>query len=187
MISKNIENCKKCDNLGHSCPDGPYIQIGQGNGRKILIVAESPAKNGWRISGRAFYTPEGKMLATGKRLNDYLKKLDLGVEKISFTEMAKCYLVDRKLLEKSSHNCFEFLEAQISALNPALIITLGVIPNKVFSKEYGITLPMGVLHTVGVFKYLPLYHPSPASPYGHKNNLEILERPNKPLSKLIYS
>jgi uracil-DNA glycosylase len=73
MMNIKIENCRKCQDLGHSCPNGPHIQIGRGRGKKVLVVAESPAQNGWRVSGRAFFTSEGKILATGKRLNDYLK------------------------------------------------------------------------------------------------------------------
>jgi uracil-DNA glycosylase len=94
-------------------------------------------------------------------------------------------LSDRKLLEKSGYNCFVFLEEQIKTLKPTLVITLGVIPNKVFSKKYDEDLPMGFLHTIGKYSYLPLYHPSPASPYGHKNNFEILNRLNQQINEII--
>lgn len=182
---KKIETCNKCSDLGHSTPNGPHLQLGKGLGKKVLVIAESPAKNGWRVSGRAFYTTDGKILATGRRLDDYLKRYNLGVSEISFTELVKCYLSDRKLLEKSGHNCFEYLKEQINELKPSLVITLGVIPNKVLSAEYGTDLPIGTISDVDGFKYLPLYHPSPASPYGHKKNLDILEKLDKEIEQII--
>jgi uracil-DNA glycosylase family 4 len=180
-----IASCKKCGDLGHSEPGGPYIQIGKGRGRDILLVAESPAPNGWRLSGRAFYTQDGKLLATGKRLNDYLEKFGLSIGDVSFTELSKCFLDSRKCLDKSCENCFEHLQSQLEELKPKIVITLGVTPNKIFAKNYGIDPGVGKLEKMDDFEYLPLYHPSPASPTGHKNNLAILEQLNSQLEPII--
>lgn len=180
-----IRNCKKCSSLGHSEPAGPYIQIGNSRGRDILLVAESPAPNGWRISGRAFYTEDGKLLATGKRLNDYLEKFGLTIGDVSFTELSKCFLDNRKSLEKSCDNCFEHFQSQLKELKPKIVITLGVTPNKVFAKNYGLDPEMGQIKEMDGFDYLPLYHPSPVSPIGHKNNLTILDGLNQRLESII--
>src|SRR3990170_4127964 len=86
-----------------SFPLDKFHQIGFGKGKQILIVGESPAENGWRKSGKAFYNPEGKILPTGKRLNQLLVKFGLSVEQCGFTELAKCFVgKNRKILDKCS-------------------------------------------------------------------------------------
>ena len=70
-------------------PPTKFLQIGRGKGQDILVVGEAPAPNGWRKSGRAFYTPEGKLLPTGRNLNKLLEPFEVTVEDISFTELIK--------------------------------------------------------------------------------------------------
>ena len=62
-----------------------FMRLGTGEGRSVLIVGESPAARGWRLSGRPFYTPEGWMLPSGRYLNEVLRAVGLSVENCSFT------------------------------------------------------------------------------------------------------
>lgn len=159
------------------------IQIGSQRGKKILIIGESPAKNGWIISKRAFYTPEGRLFPTGKRLNVYLEPLGLSVEVISFTELVPIVVTSRTQLPKLAPQYFGALQGKIEELNPRIVITLGVIANQVFESQFHSSFPIGEMYYVQNFKYFPIYHPSPASPYGHKKNLVLFEKFNAELEQ----
>ena len=75
-----IKNCKKCGELPKlTCNT---IKMGKS---KILVLGESPAKDGWIVSKRAFYNVEGKFQATGKVLDRLLNLLDLTIDDINFT------------------------------------------------------------------------------------------------------
>ena len=83
----------------HNCDSdlkvSDFFQLGSGRGSRVLILGESLAENGWRKSGKAFYTPDGRLLPTGKRLNMLLEKLGLSLEQCCFTELAKCFNLDQ--------------------------------------------------------------------------------------------
>ena len=53
-IEKEILKCTKCGNL----PKLKCKTIKNGRSR-ILVIGESPAKDGWIVSGKAFYNKDG--------------------------------------------------------------------------------------------------------------------------------
>lgn len=178
-----------CDSI-ESFPTDKFLQLGLGVGRKILIVGEAPAPNGWRKSGRAFYTPEGKLLPTGKNLNLLLEEYKLSVETCSFTELVKCYVgKDRKLLTKCGSKCWPIFVTQLNSYAFTFLIILGVKTLELFNLYSSSALPIGEISELIIeskkYKVLPLYHPSPISPIGHKNNLEIVKRNEILLTKLL--
>jgi len=67
---ENIETLIKACNICGNYPKPICNSFIQGKSN-ILIIGESPAKNGWLISGKAFYNIEGKLQGTGKILNKY--------------------------------------------------------------------------------------------------------------------
>ena len=99
-----IKNCKLCGDL----PKLTCNPIKKGKS-KILILGESPAKDGWILSGRAFYNSEGKLQATGKVLNQLLILCGLTIDDINFTEVCKCIIADRKKLRECCGNCKNIL------------------------------------------------------------------------------
>lgn len=105
---------------GHVCkninvfPLDKFHQLGKGNGESLLIVGESPAPNGWIISGKACYRPDGKILPTGKRLNELLLPFNISVETSGFTELSKCFVSKRSELEACSKKCWPIFLNQIS-------------------------------------------------------------------------
>ena len=172
-----IHNCKEIE----SNPPSFFFQKGKGVGSKILILGESLPKNGWMDSGRAFYTKEGKLAPTGKKLNEELAILNLSIEKCSFTEIAKCYIgSNRKILKTCGRLCGEHLFSQIKHYKIELILSLGVITKDILEELFDTHLVMGeitqIVYKSKKFFILPLYHPSPASPYGHKRNLIIISK-----------
>ena len=80
QLPKNEKNTTTavhyCDTIS-DFPSDKFLQLGSGAGTKILILGESPAPNSWRLSGRAFYTVEGKLLPTGRNMNELLTNYGL--------------------------------------------------------------------------------------------------------------
>ncbi len=157
-----------------------YFQKGEGRGRRILIVGESVAAKGWS-SGKACYTKDGKLLATGRRLNELLESFDLSVEICSFTELVKCCLgKDRKLLAKQAVKYWPIFLRQVGRLRPSLIITLGVETVKIFNDLAKGEAEIGEISKVKLglktYRVLPIWHPSPRNPWGREKNKEIFKK-----------
>lgn len=168
-----------CDNPSEF-PLEKFHQIGSGKGKGVLVVGESPAPNGWRLSGKACYDINGKLLATGNRLNEVLFIIGLTVEKCGFTELAKCYVgKDRKRLEKCCLGCWQIFVKQLESVNYKVIIILGVETLRIFNKLNNSNLKVGELTKSDVngkeYWILPIFHPSPINPHGRKKNHTIFE------------
>lgn len=171
-------------------PIDKFLQKGISKGKKVLIIGESPAPNGWRKSGKAFYTLEGKLLPTGKNLNILLNKYGLSVEKCGFTELVKCYVgKDRKLLSSCAKKCWEILTRQLSNIEPKFLIILGVKTLELFNKLSKLDLRIGEIQIAKIdtkpYTILGIYHPSPISPIGHKRNIEIFSNLDKELTRIL--
>jgi len=186
MKSLHEHYCKKPDNF----PLEKFFQKGIGRGQKILLVGESPAGNGWRKSGKACYTPEGKLLPTGHRLNELLKPFNLIVDKCGFTELSKCYIgKDRKLLKECSRKCWPIFLKQLNTHNCRLLIILGIHTTNLFNWLSGYPLQVGKLTKITLqernYTALPIYHPSPINPYSRQKNKRIFEILQKDIEKLL--
>lgn len=176
-MDTQIHFCSNADNF----PLNKFHQKGTGVGERVLLVGESPAPNGWRLSGKACYDSNGKLLATGKRLNQFLSNINLSVEICGFTELAKCYVgKDRKILDKCCVGCWSIFKKQIKTVDYKLLIILGVKTLEIFNKLCNSQLKTGVLADVVIdgknYKVLGTYHPSPVNPYSQKKNLEIMQK-----------
>lgn len=188
-MAQEIHYCKEIDFK----PVTFYFQKGSGNrGKKILILGESLAKNGWLESGKAFYTLENKIVPTGKRLNEELSLLGVTFEECAFTEIAKCYLgKNRRQLSKCGLLCADHLLKQINHFKPKLILSLGVITKDVLEKIFTTALAIGKIKKVSLrgktYYIMPLYHPSPANPFGHAKNIRIIRNQKKSLKNLWVS
>ncbi len=183
------------DEQEHHCGDKNYsadnfLQKGTGKGSKVLIVGESLSKNGWRKSGKAFYTAEGKLLGTGRILNKLLLKFDLSAENCGFTNIAKCYIgQDKKSLNICGQKCWSIFLKQVAANDFRIIIPLGKKTLEVFNNQLHTDFKTGELYKIVLggkeYNLLPIFHPSPANPYGYAKNAEIFERVYKKLISII--
>ena len=174
-IEKDIQSCKNCkDLIKLECNTISY-----GKNTNILFVGESPAKNGWILTGRAFYDSKNKLLPTGKVLNELLKIINLNIDDITFTEACKCHIPNRKLLRQTSINCLHFLESQIIELGSTIIVPLGEHPTRILINEpfnkFGDVAGKVFEKSLGNKKIfiIPIYHPSPINPKGYKDNISI--------------
>lgn len=178
-----------CNNIPNF-PIDKFFQRGKGLGKRVLIVGEAPAANGWRKSGRAFYTVDGKLIPAGRNLNKLLERYGITIEDCAFTELVKCYVgKDRKLLNECGAKCWKIFLRQIMLERFNLIILLGVKTLEIFNKEAGENLKTGELADISVNKnkyyVLPIYHPSPINPFNRQKNIEIFTRLNTSLELII--
>lgn len=171
-----IRKCNKCGNLNKLTCNTMKI----GNSR-ILVLGESPAKDGWIQSGRAFYNKEGKFQASGKVLDRLLNIIGLTIDDINFTEVCKCIIEDRKRLRECSANCKEILFKQISLFDFDMILPMGQFPTEavlgfkveklkdIVGKKYEVNF------NGKIKKVIPIYHTSPANPLCYKGNEPIFK------------
>jgi len=181
---KDIENIQEKINKCSLCGDLPKltensIQVGKTN---FVIIGESPAKDGWIKSKKAFYNTERKLQASGRILEKLLNNIGLTIEDVYFTECCKCIIENRSKLEECSKNCMPFLIEQLNKLQCGLIVTMGLRPTQAIlktkikkfadyvGKEFDIKLGNKE------YKLIPIYHPSPLNPKGYKGNIEIFNR-----------
>ena len=171
-LHKEICDCKKC--LHRDLCLTTYTYIGKDN--RILILGESPAKNGWRVSGRAWYEPSGKITATGKILKKLLSEIGLVLEDLSFTEAVKCTPKSPKFLKECGKNCYPFLKRQMEILRPEIIVPLGVRATELVLPKFNkFSDVVGKVHKTEFGIVIPIYHPSPISPVGYKSNVPIMQ------------
>ena len=181
-IQDKIINCSLCGKLPKLIETS--IQYGKTN---FIIIGESPAKDGWIESKRAFYNTKGTLQATGRILEKLLNNIGLSIDDIYFTECCKCIISDRNKLEICSKNCFPILTEQLNNLPCKFILTMGLHPTQVLlhtkiqkfsdyvGKEFDISIGSKT------YKLIPIYHPSPLNPKGYKGNIPIFDKLKKNL------
>ena len=173
-----------------SFPPDKFLQAGRAVGTKVLIVGEAPAPNGWRKSGRAFYSPDGKLLSSGRNLNNLLQPFGLTIETCGFTDLVKCYVgKDRRLLFECGRKCWPIFLRQLHGHEFKLVVTLGVTTLEILNTAAGVNFPIGELSTFRIadneYALLPLYHTSPINPHNHTKNRGILQRWHDDLQGLL--
>lgn len=176
-IQKKISECLLCGKLSKLVENS--VQYGKTN---FIIIGESPAKDGWIESKKAFYNVSGKLQGSGRILEKLLNNIGLSINDIYFTECCKCIIEERKNLEKCSNNCLPILIEQLNKLPCNVIITMGLHPTQALLKtkikkfadyvgnEFDIELGNKK------YKLIPIYHTSPLNPKGYKNNVPIFDK-----------
>lgn len=175
-IELMIKKCKKCGELSKLTCDS--MKVGSSG---LLVLGESPAKDGWIVSKRAFYNKEGKFQASGKVLENLLNLIDLTIDDISFTEVCKCIIEDRNKLRECSNNCKDILFKQLEDYDFDIILPMGKHPSEailgfkidklkdVVGKRYEVQI--GNKKKI----VIPIYHTSPANPLCYKGNEVIFK------------
>lgn len=171
-LENKIENCKLCGDLPK--PKCNSFKTGNCN---ILIVGESPAKDGWLKSGKAFYDVNNNLQATGKTLNKLLNLIDLTIDDVAFTECCKCHIANRSLLEKCSQNCKQYLLEQIKTCKETIILSMGVFATQILLDEKIKNFSNYVGKHFKIFNktIIPIYHCSPVNPKSYVGNVEIFK------------
>ncbi len=149
---EGIFDCHRCA-LG----DGrTHVVPGDGNPRaKVMFIGEAPGKNE-DLQGVPFVGSAGNLL------NELLEEIGLRREGIYIANILKCRPPrnrDPKADEIAS--CTPWLRAQIAAVDPKVLVTLGNFASRfVLQTKDGITTLRGRVHVMGSFKVIPTFHPA---------------------------
>ena len=115
-IHRQVTSCTKCD----LCKTRTKAVPGKGNpNAEIVFVGEAPGRSE-DLRGEPFVG------AAGKKLSDMLEKAGLSRESVYITNVVKCRPPDNRVpteLERSS--CIEYLNNEISIINPKIICVMG--------------------------------------------------------------
>lgn len=183
-INNLILNCKRCLNVHTPA----FETVSFGKRCEILVIGEAPAKNGWRLTGKAWINEKGNLVPTGKTLQKLLNKIGLDIDDVSYMEAIKCYPDNGKVTKAQTINCKQYCYEQIDILKPQIILSMGKYATefligieKKFSDMVGNTYSMDTSN--GSYTVIPIYHTSPASPLSYKGNLEVFERIEEFISK----
>ena len=176
-IEDKIKECSLCGALPKL--DEPSIQIGA---TPFIIIGESPAKDGWIKSKKAFFNSSGKLQGTGRVLSKLLNNIGYSIPDIYFTECCKCVIEDRKKLQECSANCLPILYEQLKQIPCRIIVTMGLFPThallqtkiKRFADVVGNIFDLNINSKKIIL--IPIYHPSPLNPRGYKDNLAIFNK-----------
>lgn len=152
-ISRQVSDCIRC-NLHYSRKnavpgEGPFTAT-------ILFIGEGPGFHE-NEQGRPFVGQAGKLL------EDLLGKIDLKREQVFITNVVKCRPPsNRDPLPDELAACAEYLNRQIEALNPPVIVTLGRFSMAKFLPFARISDAHGKPVKVNDRLIVPMYHPAAA-------------------------
>lgn len=153
QISSETANCTKCD-LHH--------------GRKKAVAGEGPADADILFIGEGpgFHENEqGRPFvgAAGKLLDELLGKIGLRRDEVFITNVVKCRPPgNRDPKPEEIEACTDYLEAQIQAINPKVIVTLGRFSMSRYLPHAKISEVHGQAFRVKGRLVVPMYHPAAA-------------------------
>lgn len=153
QVAKEVALCEKCA-LYHS--------------RKHAVPGEGPANAQIMFIGEGpgFYENEqGRPFvgAAGKFLDDLLGQAGLKRQQVWITNVVKCRPpANRDPLPEEVTTCNQYLERQITAINPSIIITLGRYSMGMFLPGAKISAVHGQMRKVGERYVVAMFHPAAA-------------------------
>ncbi len=150
-VAKEVRVCKKCGlwrNRKNAVPgEGPY-------GSRVMLVGEAPGRREDE-SGRPFVG------SAGKKLDGILKSAGLSRDEVFITNVVKCRTPENRPPSKlAAKRCSPYLRRQIEALNPSLVLLLGVSALSRFFPSREISTSHGEVIDEGGRRFLPTYHPA---------------------------
>jgi uracil-DNA glycosylase family 4 len=152
-IAAEVKTCPKCElsrTRTHAVP-------GDGNAHaKIMFIGEGP---GWHEDqqGKPFVG------AAGKFLNELLALADLKREDVFITNVVKCRPPgNRDPMPDEIAACAPYLERQIAAINPDVVVTLGRFSMSRWFPGERISRIHGQPKRVDNRLIVPMYHPAAA-------------------------
>ncbi len=136
--------------------------------RKFAVPGEGPSDAQVMLIGEGpgFYENEqGRPFvgSAGNFLNELLAKAGLNRDDVFITNVVKCRPPDnRDPMPEELASCRDYLENQIAAINPKIIITLGRFSMAVFFPMARIGAVHGQIKKVNDRLVVPMYHPAAA-------------------------
>ena len=130
--------------FGVGNPDSPIMLIGEGPGEQE------------DLQGEPFVG------AAGKLLDDMLKLIGLDRTKLYIANIVKCRPPrNRDPLKEEQDACIGWLDAQMDAIKPRVILCLGrVAAQRIIRPDFKITKDHGKWFRLGDTRMMAIYHPS---------------------------
>ena len=153
QIAKEVSACTKCalhESRKKSVPgDGPA-------NAEIIFIGEGPGFHE-NEQGHPFVG------ASGKLLDQLLAQAGLTRAEVFIANVVKCRPPDnRDPLPEELAACEPYLEAQIEAIDPSIIVTLGRFSMGKFISDVKISAVHGQMRKVGDRYVIPMFHPAAA-------------------------
>ncbi|TMD59235.1 MAG: uracil-DNA glycosylase [Chloroflexi bacterium] len=152
-IAAEVSTCSRCD----LCKGRTKAVPGEGSAHaKILFIGEGPGFHEDR-QGRPFVGPSGQFL------EELLKSIGLKRSDVFITNVVKCRPPEnRDPLPVEINACNDYLERQIAALKPLVIVTLGRISMSKFFGGEKISVIHGRPRKKDGYICIPMFHPAAA-------------------------
>lgn len=151
-IRKDLGDCKRCKLHGGRT----HIVFGVGNpNARLVFVGEGPGANedeqGEPFVGRA-----------GQKLDQMIQSVKLTRDQVYIANIVKCRPPNNRDPEPDEiETCSPFLAAQIDAIRPRVIVTLGAPATRLLLEtKIGITKLRGEWHEYRGIPVMPTFHPA---------------------------
>ncbi len=153
QLATEVSVCTKCvlhESRKKSVPgDGPADA-------EIMFIGEGPGFHE-NEQGHPFVG------ASGKFLDQLLAQADVTRAEVFIANVVKCRPPgNRDPLPDELEACDHYLEAQIKAINPSIIVTLGRISMSKFFAGVKISAVHGQMQKIGERYVIPMFHPAAA-------------------------
>ncbi len=151
-LAQRMRECRKCA----LCETRTHVVVGAGNPRAdVMFVGEAPGKNEDE-QGAPFVG------SAGKNLDALLELAGLAREDIYIANVLKCRPpANRNPRVPEVEACAPWLAAQVRAVRPVFIVTLGNFATRlVLGVKEGIGALHGKVHQVGPLAVVPMFHPA---------------------------
>jgi DNA polymerase len=153
QISQEVSVCKKC--TLHKSRKKAVAGEGPSNA-EIMFIGEGPGFHE-NEQGRPFVG------ASGKFLDNLLSQAGVTRADVFIANVVKCRPPDnRDPQTKELDACDKYLERQIEAINPSIIVTLGRFSMKKFMKGAKISQVHGEMQKIDDRYVIPMFHPAAA-------------------------
>lgn len=151
-IKKECLTCRKCP----LCQTRTNVVFGVGPvDTGVLFIGEGPGHHE-DLLGEPFVG------AAGQLLDRMLSIIGLGRHNCYIANIVKCRPPqNRDPLAVEQDACYPWLQQQIQAINPKIIICLGrIAASKMIREDFRITKEHGTWTDIGGIAYTAIYHPS---------------------------
>ena len=173
-VAVEVSTCSKCD----LCKGRTKAVPGEGNpNAKILFIGEGPGMNEDR-QGRPFIGPAGQFL------DELLASIQLKRADVFITNVVKCRPPsNRDPLPNEIAACSNYLDRQIAAIQPQVIVTLGRFSMAKFFGSEKISAIHGRARQIDGRLCIAMYHPAAAL---HQSSLkEVIREDFKKIPAII--
>lgn len=151
-IKRELGDCKRCE----LHKNRTNIVFGEGNpDAELLFIGEGPGRDE-DAQARPFVGKAGQLLSR------MIQAMGLNRDEVYITNIVKCRPPGNRDPESSEiKTCFPFLESQIRAIRPKVIVTLGRIAAcTLLSVNEPVSGLRGKFHDRHGIPVMPTYHPS---------------------------